>query len=182
MQINTKPSLVPKPMSNMRYIVVFVLTLFSLTGFSVAQPFKDFAADMTMKNLHNELEQRRQEQSKTQGSKFNATVKNYTSLLVLSWVIANQKESLPPNTVLDAMMQSAEESLDAAGVFDSRNLEIDVMTFTSREFKSLQEKWLTVRGDPVAEKRLSDETWLYYKERGNIDLRAASLSDFHKGQ
>lgn len=164
----------------MRYIVIILMMLHSLTGISAAQPFKDFAADMTMKNLHNELEQRRQENSKIQGTKFNATVKNYTSLLVLSWVVANQKETLPPDTVLDAMMQSAEDSLEAAGVFDSRNLEIDVMTFTHREFKSLQEKWLAARGDPAAEKRLSDETWLYYKEQGNIDLRAASLSDFQK--
>ena len=133
---------------------------------------------MAMKNLHNELEIRRQKNQEVQTTRFNNTVKNYTSLLVLSWMVANQEQTLPPGGFLDSMMQQAEKSLDAAGVFDSRNLDIDVMLFTSREFKKLQAEWQTTKGDPVAEKRLSDQTWESFKAQYNIDLREVNLEDF----
>lgn len=162
----------------MRSLFIVLWILQSLTLSATAQAFKDFAPDMAMKNLHNELELRRQNKRGSLDAKFNNTVKNYTSLIVLSWMVANREQNLPPGAFLDSMMQKAERSLDAAGVFDNRNLDIDVMLFTSREFEALQTKWQTTRGHSDAEKRLSDQTWQSFKERYNIDLREVKLEDF----
>ncbi|MEM0985632.1 MAG: hypothetical protein AAGJ32_05255 [Pseudomonadota bacterium] len=133
---------------------------------------------MAMKNLHNQLLIRRQNNQGPTTARFNTTVKNFTSLLVLNWMVANQEDTVPNGLLLDSMMQHADQSLEAAGVFDSRNLDIDFMVFTRREFEALQEKWQATRGDPAAEKQLSDETWQSFKTYYKIDLRAVKLEDF----
>lgn len=162
----------------MRSLIIALWILLNTAPNATAQAFKDLAPDMAMKNLHNELLIRRQKSHYAANAKFNNTVKNYTSFLVLSWMVANREENLPTGAFLDSMMQQAEKSLDAAGVFDNRNLDIDVMLFASREFEALQTKWQSTIGDPDAEKRFSDQTWQSFKEHYNIDLREVSLEDF----
>ena len=158
-------------------ILCLCLLLGSASGAN-AQAFKDFAPDMALKNLQNELEQRRQQNQESKRPHFSAAAKSQASLLILNWMIANQEQSLPPGNMMDALTQQAERSIDAAGISNSRNLEIDFMLFANREFKTLQAKWHATRGDASAEKALSDQTWRSFKQSYGIDLRDVTLDDF----
>jgi len=147
-------------------------------GLADAQPFKGFAADMAMSNLHNELEQRRQRNApRSETPRYDQTTKNYASLLLLNWMVANQTETLPDDAYVNAMMRQAQLALEGAGVYDSRNLEIDVMLFTKREFEELHAAWQATSGNAAAEKDLSDKTWRSFKANYGLDLRAVSIEE-----
>ena len=157
--------------------IALIFMAYAYLGSANAQAFKDFATDIAMKNLHNKLEQRRQLGDGSETSRYDVTTKTYASFILLNWMVANQTDDLPEDDYIDALRGQAQRALEGAGVYDNRNLEIDVMLFIQREFDALHEKWRATEGDRAAAQNLSDQTWQAFKTDYGIDLRTVSIDD-----